>query len=398
MSHKPSDGGSPVSRRRFLQTTGAGVGLATVAGCLGGGGGDGGDGGGDGGDGDGGDGGDGGTATPEMQTISYATPPIGMPIKLVKGFLEDEGLIDQKMSEDRYTLDWKLTWDDVTLFAANKVDLTGLSYYESAILATEQDLDLVHFGNVQAATQGVHVRAGSPYDPAEAGSKQAAVDNLVEDGARVAHGGWQGGNIPFYQRIFKEIYGYDFVQDGGDFNTFSTDYGAMSKLLRNEEVDAAGFSPTSGGAVGLASGEFATIYWIRDTYSRKGWGTPPLLSLGARRSKAKEHKPAAINMIELWQAGMDILFEEVESLRDDDSMPERLGVESMREVNYILDRWMGLGQFSDAAPILTRNTAFTEGDIEKNNAIMANGNEAGVIPDGYENHLELLTKSELENL
>ena len=65
-------GASRPSRRTFLKATGAGVGLATLAGCSGGGGDGGGGDGGDGGGGDGGDGGSTGDGGSSMDTLTIA--------------------------------------------------------------------------------------------------------------------------------------------------------------------------------------------------------------------------------------------------------------------------------------------------------------------------------------
>ena len=167
------------------------------------------------------------------------------------------------MSEAGYEYDMSLTWNEVALGASGQADiLPTMGSIEAARLGIEQDMELsVNSEGLMSQQLGFVVESGGPYDPETAGGEQAAIDKIVEDGARVGIGSLAGGHIPAGRLIIDELYGHDF-SDGGDFNVATSDYGTLGTLLGEGKLDVAYTGPTvhTPGLVG-EDPEQTAIFW-----------------------------------------------------------------------------------------------------------------------------------------
>ena len=170
------------SRRAVLRAGGAAAvaGLTGLAGCSGSGG---------------------------SSSITVATAPTPT-TRLQANYLREQTDVFQSVYDELgYEAELQLTWDELSLFMGGQADLApSVGSIEAASLAAEQDQQLRAHAVTAPQHTGLYVRKGSEYDPAEAGSVQAAVDNLVENGT-MGIGGWGLGTIPAYKLIFRERFG-----------------------------------------------------------------------------------------------------------------------------------------------------------------------------------------------
>ena len=401
---------SSIDRRRFLKATGASAVAATLAGCTSGGnGGDGGgDSGGDGGDsgdsdgdsGDSGDSDDGGSG--ELTSVSFATPPVGMPVNIViEYYLAENNLIQPRFEEDGYQLDYELTFEDATLFASGQIDMGTVSWVEDARLGVEQDQQLVTFGNIEGVVTGSFVKAGGPYDPENTGSVQATLDKVVEDEARYGIPGWAAGSVPHFQNILQEVYGYTLAQDGGDFNVQTTERGTMPELVMRGDLAVGTHSASSAGLTEVSNGDLKPIIWPWNEYLEQGWGRPPLVSLSTRLDFAEENPEVLLNMINMWSEGLNYVQENISEIAADPAGQETLEAENEEEAQFLLDLFSG----NDVSPVqgLTESALYSEVGLDEQSVEEAQNllgvmEDLGQIPSGWEDQLTFMTVSDLEDM
>ena len=403
----PSRVADRMNRRNFIKATGGSAALATLAGCSGDGG-DGGDGG-SGGDGGGSGGGDstssdtdGGSGGGNLETVSFATPPVGMPVNIVmEYYLAENNLIQPRFEEDGYKLDYELTFEDATLFASNQIDMGTVSYVEDARLGVEQDQQLVCFGNIEGVVTASYVKAGGPYDPANTGGVQQTLDKVVNDNARYGIPGWAAGSLPHFQNVLQEIYGYQLSQENSDFNVQTTDRGTMPGLVKNGELAIGTHSASSAGLTEIVNGELKPIIYPWNEYLEQGWGRPPLVSMSTRKSFAEENPEVLINLINMWSEGLGYVLDNIPSIASDPAGQETLEAQNEEEARYLLDLFAGnevehTEGLSESA--LYRETGLTDDDVETAKTLMGVMEELGQIPSGWQDHITFMTKSDLEGM
>ena len=367
-----------VNRRRFLKATGASALAGGLAGCTGG---DGGDGGSDGGGGDGGDGGgdggggtttdggggDGGSGCDSMQSLQAAYPPVCLPIECPIAHLQESGRMQEIWGEDCQEVEFQFTFEDGSLFAANQI-------------------------------QGVHVKAGGPYDPENTGSLQATFDKIVEDGGLFAIDSWGAGNVPYLQIILEDIYGYTLAENGGDFEVQTTDYGTMPQLLVRDELAVADYAGTSGGQAEFVNGEVTTLFWIAPVMVNEiGTGSPPLASLTGRQSFFDENPKAVQNNLQMWNEGIKWFRDNADSFPSDPEMQEALNSENEEQAQWIIDLVVKGENGAGGTPLLAETPlGLTEDDIENKKTLIRQMEELGQVPSGWEDHLTFLTGDEID--
>lgn len=373
-----------VNRRRFMEAAGAAGVVATtgLAGCLGGG---------DGGDGS--DGSDGGSE--ERQTVSLTTVPVGLPQGIVVQHWQDTDILANTFEARGYDLEFRQTFEDATLFAAGQSDLSNVSTIEAARLAVEQDMDLVVFGGVLSVVHGMYVATGSPYDPDEAGSVQAAVDRIVDDQAQVGIQSWASGNIPLQQRIFREVFGYEFTQEGGDFNVFTTDYGTMPQLIKDGELAMGSNTPIVAGIADLVAGDIKSLFYVRNVYAEQGWGNPPLNNLTTTREFYESEPGAVLACLNAWGQSTEWLHENADEIAGSQSGREALNMANEEQARYLLDLYVTLDGAIDYETI-PRDPGFTADEIDKATTFLEGAEEVGQIPSGWQDGVEFLTPDDIE--
>jgi len=395
--------GGAFDRREFLKATGSSAALAALAGCTGGGdgggddGGSGGDGGSDGGSSGGSDGGsDGGSQ--DLTTVNTAAVPVGLPIEIALNHVRDSGGMEELWADKGYDFNIELTFEDVTLYASGQVVLDSFSYVEAARLGAEQDVNTVSLGEIESVIQGLHVKAGGPYDPETTGSVGASIDKVVEEGGTFAIDSWASGSLPYAQIIMRDEYGHDLSQ-GGDFSVQTTDYGTMPKLMMRDEIDMAIFAGTTAGAPQLEAGDIKPLFWLAPKLRDIGAGVGPLASIVGREEFVREEPEAAISWLDMWNDGIQYIHDNVDELATQPDMQEMLNVENEAQAQWILDLVVKGENGAGGEPLLAEPpVGNSEDNIEAKRSLVSDMEELGQIPSGWDDHLTFMTKDELENL
>jgi len=407
--------GGTFDRRQFIKVAGSSAALAALAGCTGGDGGDG-DGGSDGSDGsdggsdgsdggsDGSDGSDGDTTeggdggSGELTTVNTAAVPVGLPIEIALNHVRDTGGMQELWEAKGYDFNIQLTFEDVTLYASNQVQLDSFSYVEAARLGAEQQVSTVSLGEIESVIQGLHVKAGGPYDPETTGSVAASIDKIVEEGGTLAIDSWASGSLPYAQIIMRDEYGHDLSQ-GGDFSVQTTDYGTMPKLMMRDELQMAIFAGTSAGAPELEAGEIKPLFWLAPKLREIDAGVGPLASIVGREEFVREEPEAAISWLDMWNDGIQYIHDNVDELAADPDMHEMLNVNNEAQAQWILDLVVKGENGAGGQPLLAEPpVGNAEENIEAKRSLVSDMEDLGQIPSGWEDYLTFMTREDLKNL
>jgi hypothetical protein len=351
-------------RRTFLKGI-AGVGAASaLAGCLGdltGGGGD-----------------------ENHANISLA--PDGM-LGIVFDYIDGETtILEDNMSEAGYEPTIQESWEDAPLFAAGGQDFSTISSLEAAQLANQRDIETVVFGRVHPMYMGWWTRTGSAYDPAEAGSVQAAVDAIVEDEALVGVGAWNGGDIPAEALTHQEVHGYDFSEEG-DFNVTTADYIAIPTLIEQGDLDVGSTSPEHGGARFMINDppELTPVFNGVDYPRANGLGAPMLNSLVTAGEYYDENPDAVEALLVSLQEGFDwFLQDPVGIATGSDQYVEMLGAQNAEEAEFIM-RWGVLKEYDfETGMIFEGGLALTDSFIDEDRSFLQSATDIGFLGDGWQ--------------
>lgn len=293
-NRSPSTKQGRTSRRTFLKTAGvAGAvgGSITLAGCMGGGeGGDGG-GGGEGGDG-GGDGGS--TGGGEQPTIRLTRFP-GHTDGVIHDYMQNEGILDQHMSDAGFNYEIQDPVADISLFLSDKtIDQVNMGTLEAARLVAEQDVNLVCAGRINSIFYGTYVREGGELDPANSGSIEATWTRVAEEDRPVGIYSWGLGNIPGEQVFLQTQFGLDLSETGGDFsNVVVADPAAVPNLLVDGDIDVGMMAPSYSPPGPVANDEITPLYSLVGKFNDLGYGVPHLDGPVWRQATIEERPEAA---------------------------------------------------------------------------------------------------------
>lgn len=380
---------SEPTRRRYLTYAGA-AGIAGLAGCSGGPGGNG-------GGGENGTGGQNGTAAggsgDNLDPLRMSIPSYGYWTIMMRE-LTKEGILEQNLSEVGYKPQVQWTWSGATLFASGKVDVAHISPLELARLGPERDLNTACVGKICPEFEGMWTTPGSPYDPDEAGSIQAALDNIVENNALVAHGSWAGGNIP-PTKIFMDNYGVPFNQNVSEYQITTAGYTAIPRLMAEEgQIDAAVSSPMHGGGQYALNREMKPIAqyipWFQDNTDF----IPPLVNVSTTTEFADNHSEGLRALVETWSEAATNLFEQGASVVNNEDDLAYLGAKTMEGAKYVV-RW-GLGEDvpysyahdSDYPPAVYEDTFLTDDYITNMENFLQTVVGKGLAPSNWQEHVE----------
>lgn len=346
----------------------------------------------------GGGGGDGGDGCDSIQQFQAAYPPVCIPIECPIGYVQDSGRMQEIWGEDCMSVEFQFTFEDASLFAANQIQFTSMSFVEAARLGVEQDQHMVSYGDIEDVIQGVHVKTGGPYDPANTGSVQATFDKVVNDGELFAIDSWAAGSLPFVQLIIKQQYGYDLVEEGGDFNVQTTAYGTMPQLLLRDEIAIGHFAGTSAGQAEFVNNEVKPLWWIAPVMQEMGLGAPPLASLTGRQSFWEENPRAIQNNLQMWDEGIDWFRENADTFPGTPSMQEAMNSENEEQSQWIIDLIVKGENGAGGQPLLAETpVGLTEEEIEAKRALINELEELGTVPSGWEDHITFLTEDEIND-
>ena len=376
-------------RRKFLRNAGIAVGLGTsLAGCTGGDGGGGGGGGDGGGDGDGGDGGDGGggqmTTQQQLQDITIGFPPWG-PYNLVIAHSQEEGIWDEEFNDAGYNVDVQATWEDATLFAAGKTNVSAISTVEATSMAKNNNREFTAFGEQVLPPHGYLVKVGGPYDAANTGGQQATMDKLVEDQAKFGIGSWSAGSLPYGKIAIEQLFGYDLSEEG-DFNVIAVDYAAMPKLLMQDELAIGMNSPLHGAAPQLAAGDLTGLWWDINLWTEEFGAVPPLGNFIMDTEYFEENRAAAEAMLRVFQRSNTWIWENVDSIAESDQAVEALPVETKEAAKVALDWMVKLtGEWNEY--IWPPDPAMSQDDVDANSGYLDLAADYGGVPSDWNDYI-----------
>ena len=346
------------SRRAVLRAGGAAAvaGLTSIAGCSG---------------------------TGGSSSITIATAPTPT-TSLQANYLREQTDIFQGVYDELgYEAELNLTWDELSLFMGGKADLApSVGSIEAASLAAEQDQQLRAHAVTAPQHTGLYVRKGSEFDPAEAGSLQAAVDNLAANG-RMGIGGWGLGTVPAYRLIFRERFGYDF-SEGGDFDVVTSEFPTLAQLVADGDIDAGGSGPPYN--LWSVKEELTPLFWNQGQVAELGFPRRSIaIGNGVSRAEYAEENPEAVAAyFGMLRRANEYLRDNAASVAAESSTQEILGAESAEEAQWILEFRLQADHSPNTVPASPVDNALTEGYVEKDEQALSQAAEMGAIPEGWE--------------
>lgn len=402
MSNNPSG-----RRRTFLKQIGglgaAGAGLS-LAGCTGDGGdgggdgdggdGGGGDGGGDGDDGgggdDGGDGGDGGSTNggeTELEQISLTVPAAPWPAA-VANYLQDSETLDDHLGSAGYTYEMEITYGGPPLFASGESDIAGLGATEASIMAATREFNVVIPGQTYIANGVLAVRTDSEFDPEVAGSQEAAMQTVADEG-RFGIGGWEGGDVQIFGVLFPEVFDLEFREEGGDFEVLSTgDYATLPQLILDEEIDIGDIVMTLNGFPHFMSDppRLTSLAFVPDLMRENGFNPDAYGGIVAMEDFAEENPDALEAYVEAWQEGVDWFYDDPTQAIDEyrDIFP---GVENDEQVEWIADFALGETDVGDT-PLFYDPVALQDDWIDEQERFLDLAASRGDLPEDWADYVE----------
>lgn len=364
-----------IDRRSYLQSAGA-VGSTAVAGltagCLssltGG-----------------GDGGDGGSG--DLTKVSIASAPTPTTKLEIVYLREETDILTGVMNDIGYDPEVQLTWDELPQFLGGNADIApSMGTSEAANLAVERDFDLTAHARSTPQHTGLYVQKGGDYDPDEVGGKQAAVDNIVSDGAKFGIGGWGLGTIPAYRFIFGEKYGYDFSEDG-DFNVVTGDFPTLSRSVASGDIAAGGSGPPYG--LWGVRDEVKPLFWNQEELPDIGFDKLTLcISNGiTRTSFAEEHPEACAAWFGLEKHAHEHMANNIDEIAGRSSVQESLNVPSKEAAAWVLSFRYKAENTDNEHPASLQDVAFTDERIQTDKEALQAGEELGFIKSGWEESL-----------
>lgn len=384
-------------RRTFLKGLG-GIGLVgALSGCTGGGGGDGGgsdgggggDGGGDGSGGGGAGGGDGPPSDDTERMMRSALPPSGFYLPVLDYF-EREDVPNEEFRKHGFEgVELQATWDDATLFAADKVDFSHGNCLEGTATAVNQGWKMTYFGNGLAGLGGLMVAAGGDYDPATTGSVQASLDKLVEDDATFCHWGWNSGTLLNANVVMQAGYGYSVQEDGGDFSdvVVTNAPGAVSPLILRGDVDVGLTDPIHAGKglPQMVDGEVVPLWFNINKFAELDLGFPTVNDFGLKQEVYNEYPEAAEAYAAAWDRGFNWMYEMSESgeLPAIAAPLEGFPASNEEEAQFLIDVYI-LGEKWFDYSAIPRDCSYTEAFIAAEQKYLRRGVDLGVVPENWE--------------
>jgi len=386
VSSTANESDSNHSRRSFLKATGAStVSVVALAGCSGSG-----DGGSDGG-GNGDSGGSTGSSSDDLTEVNMVMPGTGFQGMMMDHVLE-EGILEEEMSERGYTMNLQETFEGAALFASGGPDFTTMSTFEAARLSAERDLDLVSFGRLAPNFMGWWVEKGGELDPQNSGSTQNSIEQLATGSGQIGIGSWAGGHVPPDAMIVDRVYdGYAFGEGNSDFNVVTANYGAIPQLVLQGDLAAGSTSPVHGVARQLGDNgdpELTPLFNAAAILDENDYGVPLLNSLTTNQQFIDENEGACTALLQTWTRGMDWLFnnpmDKIKQSQEENL--ELLHLENTDQAQYLTDWGINMSLDNDY-PIVYKDVAWEESTVEADKAFLSTAQDAGFIPDGYQDRL-----------
>lgn len=353
-----------VSRRSYLSKAGAVGAAGLLAGCTGD------------------DDGDG------RNTVDIAMAPLGMMV-MIADIMEEEGILESYEEELGVEYNLQQTWDMVSLFAGDQVDMVvSVGAAEAAQIGPQREIEITAHGVMLTQYPGMIVSEDSEYATSETGSLQASWDRIQEDQANVGIGGWGLSMTPLSGLIHDEEYGYSF-QEGGDYNIVTADYASLPTLLANGELDVAQTAPLLDATslnYDMETGEmdgFEALYWYTEKMEELGYD-PMSTSIGnflTRTSYSEENYEAVEGFVRAWQEALDIFYNEdpVEFATD---YVDQLNAEDEAEAQAMVHWSTNIDPM-----VLPESVEIDDQFVENDRAALERMGELGVVGEDWQDWL-----------
>lgn len=389
-------------RRAFLKRAGivgTSIGIAgCVSGISGDGGGSGGNEGGGGtntGSGGGGNASGGGSSGSGKQTLRVGLPPLGPSVLALQRIRDQTNILSTEMEAAGYNVNVTETWDEITLFAAGKTDLTpSLSDIEGARIAAERDMPITFHGLYATNYEGLYVRKGSKWDPDKSGSVKATIDMLANGEGTWGNAGWNQGSVTAGQICMKNEFGYDYGPDKSDFNVRQAEWSALPRLLADGQLAMCTNGPPLGSAIQLAQDDnpIKDIYWYQPGLKKANLSpkTANLGMFGTRKDFADNHRPAIKAYMKAWKEGVKWVsnpdnFEKILSSQENISA---LGGNNREEAKIILEFSQQPPKHCMAKPgnlarVILEDITIDRDFVKTDKQALERAAKLGSIPSGY---------------
>lgn len=353
-------------RRTFLRGVGGIAGVSALSGCLS--------------DlGIGGDGGDGNRA-------GIALAPDGMMGVWMDHIVNETSILEDELSDAGYEMEVDESWEDSALFASGQSNFSTISSLEAAQLGGERETNLVVFGRVHPQYMGWMVATGGDYDPEQTGGVQESIDALVEDDALVGIGAWNGGHVPTDTITLDQVFGYEFAEEGGDFNVTTADYVAIPQLIQSDDLAAGSTSPEHGAARFMVNDppELTHLFWGADIARENDFGIPNLNSLVTTQEYWDENQDAVEAFTSAFQQGVDWFLDDPKGIvLEDDEYIEMLGAENAEQAEYIIDWGINL-EYSTDEQMVFESVTMDSDAVEQDKEFINYSAEIGFVPENWE--------------
>lgn len=325
------------NRRKFLALSGTAA-LGSVAGCssIGG-------------------------SGSQNKEIMLAAAPGGL-LGLIMDYLEAQtDILTSNMEEAGYDITIERTYDDVSLFASGNSQFAAPAPIEASRLASEREINVAIHATLTQVFSGLLTRTGSEFDPNEAGGVEEAIATIAETDAQLNFGQWSGGLAPNLQVIMQD-YGYELVQDGGDFNVFTGGgFENTAEAIRQGQIDVGTGSPMTGAAASLVSDppEITVVFYINNEIQRLGFGRSFLNTWTTRQSFAEEDGEAVTALLDSWEEGLSWFMDDAENILMDEENWDFIDASTEEEARYIYE-WGIEGSRGMDTPVLYDDFRMTE--------------------------------------
>jgi ABC-type nitrate/sulfonate/bicarbonate transport system substrate-binding protein len=382
-----------MKRRNYLATAGAVATSALIAGCSGNGG-NGGNGNGNGNGNGGGNGngnGNGGgttetTSQGELEELTLVMAPGKFPDIAMHQINTATNILADEMESAGYTVSVEKTFSGGTLFASGQAQISAIGPIEATDMATARDFDLVHHAKVAPNYQGWYVNSDSPYTTEATGSVQASVDQIVSDGATVAHGSWGGGHVLADKFVHGYVFDHTFAEEGGDFEVVTLDYSAIPQAIAENRVPV-GVSFGTRAAPQLLDGSIVNLYHYQDILSENDLGENTLNCWSTKEGFTDEYPGAMEAFVNAWQQGVDRVFEDpVGIATSEDVYQEMLEVNNQEQAEWAAE-WAMTEQHGYTHGQLYEDASITDEWIDRNETFLNNGVEIGIVAEDWSDHL-----------
>lgn len=355
-------------RRAFLAGTGAAL-TVGLAGCTGG---------------------DGGSEA--ENTVSIAGFPLDVD-GIVYQYADEEGLIADRLEGTGWDYEVQLIFDEIPQYVSNQIHISGFSELEAARIGVQEEIETAVIARRANAYFGWMVKVGSEWDPDNTGGVQQTLDMIAEEGANIGVGGWGLGHIPADQIAFGQGFGLEMSEEGGDFNVVTAEIPAIPQLIDDGDLAIGASSPTHGAASRLLDDTLKPLFWDHDKINELGLGLPPLAGVVCRQSFLDENEEIARAVFEGLNEGYDWFFESgLEEIPSNQDRRDKLGVQNEAEAEYAI-KWQQHQDVKHRTEAIPRpkDITFTRDRINAARDLLAQVEEVGFIPSGWEDYVNMVT-------